>query len=274
MTELLAFLQTDAVMQNLSAFLLGSVRILMFAAMVPFLGPQVSGPVMMPIVLAIYMPLHPYLAAQAEPISMASMGDLLGLLILVLKEAIIGYLLAYVCACLFYAALCAGIIIDNQRGASMAQGADLLSGADATPLGNVLFMAVVTLFFSSGAFVNFLNIFYETYLIWSPFELLPSLLDMRLAVFTLDNLDFLMVNAVLLCGPFIIVALMCDVALGLINRFAPQLNVFILSMPIKSGICALLIIFYLGPFLDHFAELFASLNMHYLELKTILGVTP
>ncbi len=273
MTELWAFLQTDEVMLNLSAFLLGSVRILMFAAMVPFLGPQISGPVMMPIVLAIYLPLHPFLAAQAIPISMESVGELLGLLLLVLKEAVIGYLLAYVCACLFYAALCAGIIIDNQRGASMAQGADLLSGAESTPLGNVLFMAVVTLFFSSGAFVNFLSIFYETYVIWSPFELLPSLLNMNLAVFTLDNLDFLMVNAVLLCGPFIIVALMCDVSLGLINRFAPQLNVFILSMPIKSGICALLIIFYLGPFIDHFAELFSTLNMHFMQLRNILGAS-
>lgn len=270
MAELLSFIESDVVWLHLSATLLGTIRIMIFVAMVPFLGPQVNTAVILPLVLAIYLPLHPFLLTQAAPISMANMGDLLGLLILILKEVVIGYILAYVCSCLFYAALSAGTIIDNQRGASMAQGSELLTGAESTPLGSVLFMAVVTLFFSSGAFVNFLSIFYETYVLWSPFALLPTLFDARLAVFTLQNLDFLMVNAVLLCGPFILVALMCDVSLGLINRFAPQLNVFILSMPIKSGICSLLIIFYLGPFLDHFADLFVSLTEHINELRLLL----
>ena len=60
-------------------------------------------------------------------------------------------------------------------------------------------------------------------------------------------------------------------SLGLMNRFAPQLNVFILSMPIKSGACALLIIFYLGPFLDHQQFLFNLLNNVILSLRQFLG---
>ena len=102
---------------------------------------------------------------------------------------------------------------------------------------------------------------------------MPSLFNANLALYALDNLDFLMLNAVLVASPFILVALLSDVALGLINRFAPQLNVFILSMPIKSGICALLIIFYLGHFLDHFSDLFGVLIAHIKTLEVILSPT-
>lgn len=36
--------------------------------------------------------------------------------------------------------------------------------------------------------------------------------------------------------PFIVVFLICDITLGIIARTVPQLNVFILSFPIKTGI--------------------------------------
>jgi type III secretion protein T len=45
-------------------------------------------------------------------------------------------------------------------------------------------------------------------------------------------------------------------ALGLVNRFAPQLNVFILSLPIKSALAALLLIFYFSIFTSQLPERF------------------
>ena len=273
MDQLAEFLTSDAVRLQLIAFAIGSVRILVFASFVPFLGPPLTMAVMLPLVLALYIPVHPLVLEQcaAAGLSFADMGDLLQLLLILGKEALIGFVLAYVCACIFYAVLGAGVIIDNQRGASQAQSADPFGGAESSPLGTALLLAMVTLFFSSGAFMNFLTIFYSTYSLWSPFALLPGFLYPNAAIYAVENLDFLLLSALLICAPFILVALMCDLALGLINRFAPQLNVFILSMPIKSGICALLIIFYLGPFLNHAQDLFVSLNDRIELLQRILG---
>lgn len=274
MQEILAFLQQPDVVLHIEAIVLGSARLIIFVSLVPFLGPQLTTPVLLPIILAFYLPLHPYLMTLAEPWDLSTFTGVMTMIALVVKELFIGYILAFVCSCLFYVALSAGTIIDNQRGAAQAMGADPLAGAESSPLGSFMLLAVVTLFFASGAFVNFLNFFYGTYTLWSPFSLLPSLLNANLAIYALDNLDFLMLNAVLVASPFILVALLSDVALGLINRFAPQLNVFILSMPIKSGICALLIIFYLGPFLDHFTDLFGVLIGQLRSLGVILGPTP
>ncbi|MBO8416318.1 MAG: type III secretion system export apparatus subunit SctT [Proteobacteria bacterium] len=268
-----AFFASPEVIQHVSAFVLGSVRILTFLSFAVFMAPQLTAAVKMPLLLAFYIPLHPFLLQQLQglQLSFELMGDVLQLTLLIGKECLIGFVLGYVSSCIFYAVMSAGIIIDNQRGASQAQSPDPFGGAESSPLGTALLLAMVTLFFSSGAFMNFLAIFYSTYTLWPPAALLPGLLYSNLSIFAIENLDYLMLHALLLCAPFVLVALMCDVALGLINRFAPQLNVFILSMPIKSGACAFLILFYLGPFLSHLQTLFLELSERFEFLQHLLG---
>lgn len=273
MDALFSFLGSDSVQLQFMAFVFGSVRIIVFASFASFLGPQLTAPVLFPLICALYIPVHPLMLQQCQDMELqfATIGDLLQAGLILCKEALLGYLLAYICACIFYAVMSAGVIIDNQRGASQAMENDPLAGGESTPLGTVLLLAMVTLFFSSGAFMNFLTVFYSTYALWSPFALLPGLLYPNVSLFAVENLDYLLLNALLICAPFILVALMCDLALGLINRFAPQLNVFILSMPIKSAVCALLIIFYLGPFLNHAQDLFVQLQEQFGFLGQILG---
>ncbi len=258
-------------MQHFAAFLIGSVRIIALIRFAPVLGAQLTGPITLPLVLALYIPVHPYLLTLGGEINFQTTGDLFNIIMLVCKEAILGFLLAYVCAALFYVAMCAGIIIDNQRGASQAQTSEPFGGADSSPLGTALLLAMITLFFTSGAFMNFLAIFYSTYTFWSPFSLTPAFFYPNISIFVVQNVDFLMLHALLICAPFLLVALMCDIALGLINRFSPQLNVFILSMPIKSGVCSFLIIFYLGPFLNHSEDLFLYLEQQISLLRQIIG---
>lgn len=272
MAEILNLFNSFDVPSHLLAFGVGAARIMIFISFVPFFGPQVTTAIVMPILLALYIPLHPIVYAQVQAVDLATIGGALHYIILILKESAIGFALAYAVGNIFYVALCAGIVIDNQRGASMAQGTEFLTGAESSPLGSVLFLASVTLFFSSGAFVNFLSLFYSTYVFWPVFDLLPALFSANFSIFMANELDWLMANALLTCAPFILVALLCDIALGLINRFAPQLNVFILSMPIKSGICALLIIFYFGPFLSHQEELFNHIREIIVGFETMFSL--
>lgn len=257
---MIEILQDIEIQKHLLTFLLGIARIFIFIAFVPFLGPQLNTSVSLPLTIALYIPLHPMLYTQYTPFNLGITDDLIAYLILLLKEIFLGFILAFVIANIFYIALGVGIIVDNQRGASMAIGNDLLTNNEATPLGTILFLAVVTLFFSSGAFVNFLSLYYQTYVYWSIFDLFPTILSTKFSSFISNQLDFLMLNIVLVSAPFILISLLSDVALGIINRFSPQLNVFILSMPIKSGICALLIIFYFGPFINHQKEIFSYIN--------------
>ena len=49
-----------------------------------------------------------------------------------------------------------------------------------------------------------------------------------------------------------------EFGLGLMNRFSPQLNVFFLAMPVKSGIASVLIIFYLVFLMEFFKGQFMT----------------
>jgi type III secretion protein T len=252
--QLAALITGDEIIRlHISAVLLGMIRIIAFISIAPIFGPAVTMPVKSSIAIALYLPMHPYMVSVTETIHINTIGEVLSLLIIVGKEVILGIMMGWLVALFFYIALSAGTIVDNQRGASMAQTADPLASAESSPLGVVLFLSVTTLFFASGGFLRFLELFYSSFTYWQPDELIPELTSRQFALFSISNLAWMMKQTVLIASPFIIIALVCDVSLGLINRFAPQLNVFILSMPIKSGVCALLIIFYYHPFLEHSA---------------------
>ena len=51
----------------------------------------------------------------------------------------------------------------------------------------------------------------------------------------------LFVGALQIAGPLIVVLFIADVALGVLNRIAPQLNAFSMSFPIKIGLTLLLV---------------------------------
>ena len=62
-------------------------------------------------------------------------------------------------------------------------------------------------------------------------------------------------TAMLLAAPMLIALFLSEFGLGLINRFAPQLNVFFLSMPIKSAVAVLILIFYFRFFISYLKTL-------------------
>jgi flagellar biosynthetic protein FliR len=49
------------------------------------------------------------------------------------------------------------------------------------------------------------------------------------------------VSALQIAGPLVVVYFIADLALGVLNRIAPQLNAFSLSFPIKIGLTFLLV---------------------------------
>lgn len=264
----------EPIYQHLLAAVSGLPRILGFVSFTPLFGLQSMPTATLPVAFALYIPLHPYIMSLGQVLPADNFNDVLLMLICVAKEFFIGFLMAYVLMSVLYAVLSAGVIIDNQRGASAAQSAEPLSNAESSPSGSLLFLALVTLFFASGSFIPLLKILYGSYALWSPYEMLPQLMSENTAVFSAIRLTSLMSEAVLLCAPFLITTLLCDAALSLMNRFAPQLNVYVLAMPVKSAVCSLLLIFYLSPFFNAAQELIAFGHEALKELLIINGVSP
>jgi len=170
--------------------------------------------------------------------------ETLATVLVLLKEVFVGLLIGFVAATVFWTMEIVGILIDNQRGATMASVMDPLYGHSSSPLGTLLLQFTTVVFFSIGGFLIFLDGIFKSYEFWPVFQFYPKL-EGDLAVFFLKKLDTLIRSALLLAAPFLIAAFLSDLCLGLISRFVPQLNVFFLSMPVKSGIASFILVVYL-----------------------------
>lgn len=134
--------------EQLLALLVGMPRLFMLVQVAPFMGGNIlTGQLRTTVVFACYLILHPAIVASLpetqglSPSTFALYGAIL------VKETLIGMLLGYLSGMLFWTIQCAGFFIDNQRGASMAEGPDPLSGEQTSPLGSFFFQSAVYLFF-------------------------------------------------------------------------------------------------------------------------------
>ena len=269
-------LQQLAVFEHLTAFLLGMPRLFAVALVAPFLGTGVlEGQIWFVLVLGLYLPMHPAVLAQLSPditLSLDMNLPLAGRLgLLFLKETLLGLGLGLLAGLPFWAIESAGIFMANQRGASQAEGTEILTGKSVSPMGGILFQCLVYLFYTSGAFLAFLGLIYASYELWPVTHVLPLPNGSALPLFFAGRVAWLMSSMLLIAAPIAAACLLVDISLGLINRFAPQLNAYVLAMPVKSGLAALLLCLYLGLLLSHAQDMFRSIDGVLHSFGQLLG---
>jgi len=177
-------------------------------------------------------------------------------LMLVVKEAFLGFSLGYLIAIPFWAFEAVGFFVDNQRGASISATLNPLTGNDTSPLGILFNQAFIVFFFVAGGFGLMLDALYDSYRLWDVFTWAPTLHDGTIPLM-LEQFARIVRIAVMLAAPAIVAMFLSEVGLALISRFVPQLDVFFLAMPIKSALAVLVFLLYL-PTLFHYASEFLS----------------
>ena len=165
------------------------------------------------------------------------------------KEAVIGLLIGFFSAIPFYVAENVGNFIDNQRGATMGEVYSPLSGSQVSTTGLFFTQVVTTIFFVSGAVLLLLGALYASYRIWPVFgdfiSFHPNAPDKLLG-----TLDGMLKTTVVISAPVVILMFLATIGLGFVNRTAPQLNVFFLSMPVKSALGVAMLVIYLPFIID------------------------
>jgi type III secretion protein T len=216
----------------------------------PFLDKQVlSGYIKNSIVFALILPLVVVVPVEIKITRNFAFLMFIGIL---LKEAFIGFLIGLIIGIVFWAAQNAGDFIDMQRGAFYAIFFDPLLSTQATPFGNLFFRILIVLFFIHGGFVEMIRTVFTSYTVWPINDFLP-IWNMNLAALMAGTLTRLGRLLVAISAPVILACFSVDLGMGLINRFTPSLNVFIISLPIKSALAVFMIAVYssfLMPFFD------------------------
>ncbi|MEN5115689.1 type III secretion system export apparatus subunit SctT [Brevundimonas diminuta] len=157
------------------------------------------------------------------------------------KEALVGVVIGFFFATMLWAFEAAGQIIDTKVGATMAQVVDPLSGHQTSLNGEFLGRLANFVFMFSGGLLLLVGTILDSFVIWPIGSLTPVLTMSSLSLFE-GEFTRLMTLAVLFASPVLVVLFVTDGALGLVNRYAPQLNVFSLSLSIKAWLATLIIL--------------------------------
>ncbi len=165
------------------------------------------------------------------------------------KEVLIGFLIGFFSAVPFWVAENVGNFIDNQRGATMGEVYSPLSGTQVSTTGIFFTQLVSTVFFVSGAVFLLLGALYTSFSVWPVFGSGLSFAP-ETPVKILGAVDGMLRATVVISAPVIILMFLATLGLGFVNRTAPQLNVFFLSMPVKSALGVAMLVVYLPFILD------------------------
>ena len=169
---------------------------------------------------------------------------------IICKEALVGIAIGFVLAIPLWAIETMGDLADSQRGATIAQTLNPLSGHETSPLGMLFNQAIVTFLFVIGGFLLVLNVIYDSFQVWPVFGWWPTFAP-DAPKLALQLLDRFMSLAVLLAAPVLFSMFLAEVGLAIISRFVPQLQVFFLAMPIKSAIAMFVFAVYAVVLFDY-----------------------
>ena len=156
------------------------------------------------------------------------------------KEAFIGCAIGFFFAGVMWAFEAAGQLIDTKVGTSMAQVSDPLSGQQVT-LNAALFGRLASwVFMSGGGFMLMIGTILQSYWLWPVRAPAPTLLSGGARLFE-SEFGRIMLLTLLVAAPALVLLHVVEGVLGLINRFAQQVNVFSLSQSIKAVAAAWII---------------------------------
>ncbi|HVI34990.1 MAG TPA: flagellar biosynthetic protein FliR [Gaiellales bacterium] len=145
-------------------------------------------------------------------------------------EVAIGAGLGFIVQVLFTAVQMAGDIIDVTGGFSLQPAYDPLAMTMTSNVGRLHYMLASTLLFTSGGHLMLVRGFATSY------EGLPvggTVPTDQLAGVLMTALGMMFLAALQIAGPMVAVLLLADVALALLSRAAPALNIFQLGFPVK-----------------------------------------
>ncbi|WP_375493180.1 flagellar biosynthetic protein FliR [uncultured Jatrophihabitans sp.] len=217
----------------LVALLLASTRILAWSMIAPPLA-TVGLPATVKTVVSVALGLAvvPLVKSQAPPLDAAAVAGA------VVLQVAVGAGLGFVTRLLFAAVESAGALIDVFGGFSLSAAYNPLTTTMTSVFGSFYAMLCTTLIFVSDVHLVVFEGFLRTFTA-VPLDAGVSL-D-RLGKAVTSGMTQMFVAALQIAGPLIVVLFVADVALGVLNRIAPQLNAFSLSFPLKIGLTLLLV---------------------------------
>lgn len=219
-----------------AAAILGFARLAPIFFMLPFLNSGVlTGPARQAVIVLVALG---FWASVGVPLPRLDGLAFFGLL---LREAGIGAVLGCLLCWPFWVLHAMGNLIDNQRGAMLSSTVDPANGVDTSELANFLQLFAAVVYLEGGGMLLMLETVGHSYRICTPVKGCEMHLP---AVYAL--LDALVSKTLVISAPVVATLLVSEALLGLLSRYAPQMNAFSVSLTVKSLVALVVLMLYFG----------------------------
>ncbi len=162
----------------------------------------------------------------------------------IFKEIVIGFFLGILTWLPLRGFELTGVILDTQRGSTIAQDLDVIFDAQTTPTAIFLAQIFSGFFFAAGGFLVVQTLLFDSMDFWPVTTLLPDISETGILLF-LQFAGTLFFTAAAVSLPIVAFMLLADVAIAFLAKTAPTLNALTFGMPVKSAIVMIMLIFYI-----------------------------
>ncbi len=254
-------------LQDIDIFLIILVRILSFMLVIPILSGQLT--TMAKVMFAVAFSFLLFSTGQVTAI--AYDNSVPGYLMMIVKELFVGFTMGFSVYIIFNVFYFAGQLIDYQMGLSMVSVFDPILQIQVPIMGNVIYFFMAVILIQSGGLHMFISaLSYSYQAVPVGFE---QFFGNEALTFYIVNLmmDFFVIG-VQLALPIVGTLLFIDIALGILVKTVPQMNVFVVGLPIKllTGMAILYVT--IPAFVDMFHYIY-KLSYQVLS-NTIGGMSP
>jgi flagellar biosynthetic protein FliR len=256
----------EQLLLHFPAFLLIFARVASFFATLPLFSYRTI-PMVHKIGLSFFLSWMMFFAISKPAIALDGMYVLL-----VIKEVLVGLCIGLFAYMIMSAIQIVGGLIDFQMGFAIANVIDPQTGAQNPLMGQYLYTFALLLLLSvDGHHLLLDGVFYSYRFI--PLDHWPHFDHGYVAKYIAKSFSTMFIIAFQMSVPLVGSLFLVDVALGIVARTVPQLNIFVVGFPVKIAASFILLIVTIATLFIAVRQLFDMMFLSMRELMKLLGGT-
>lgn len=200
--------------------------------------------------------------------SIAMPVTVLQLLGFAIEQIMIGLCIGFMISCIFTSVQAAGEIIGMQIGFSIVNVFDPESQQQESIISRYFYISSVMIFFAIGGHHFLVRTIHESFTV---VPLGRFVLSGNLFPIILNETTVMLATAVKFSAPVLMTILISNVGMGIIAKTVPQINVFIVGMPLNIGIGITTLYVTMSVFLTVFSSHIDGVFSRVLKMLPFLG---
>ncbi len=206
--------------------------------------------------------------AVSELVQIALPLSTAGLVMIILKELLFGLILGFIILLVFSALQLAGQFIDMRMAFAMANVFDPISNLTVPLIGQFNNILGTIIFFAINGHHFLLRGLYRSFTMVPPGEIIFS---NQLWQFVFRKAGDLFIIAFQISLPVVAAIFIADIIFGFLARTIPQMNIFIVGLPVKILVGFVTLVMGMAVFVNLYIDLFDEYIKNFMQLIKLMA---